>query len=152
MKSIKYAFILTAFCLLSNSCTKQETGPTGPQGPQGAQGPSGNFYTIIDSISAANWKAASSGNLFYYTFSGLQQISQLTSPNTSDVDVYFSQTYSPSNGAYALWTDLPVSSALIQNDNFNFSYSTYTLTILYTNSTAPANAYLYFKIIVITNP
>jgi hypothetical protein len=149
MNSIKYLFVLAAFGFTFSSCTKQEAGPTGPQGPQGSQGPSSNFYTVVDSVSTAQWISVSAINAYKYTFT---PINNLTSPNTSDVDVYLSQTYSPTNGAYAQWFDLPVSNALVSGDNFDFSYNTYNLTIWYTNSAAPANAYLYFKIVIITNP
>jgi len=149
MNKLKYAF-LAAVAFTFNSCTKEIAGPTGPAGAQGAQGPSSNFYTIVDSIKASAWIPVSAISSYEYT---LQPINALTSPNTSDVDVYFSQTYSPTNGGYAQWFDMPVSNALVSGDMFYFSYSTYAVTVWYYNtSSAPANPYIYFKIVIITNP
>jgi hypothetical protein len=148
MKSIKYLFVIAALGLLFNSCTKEVAGPTGPTGPQGAQGPSNNFVTLVDSIPVANWSTSSP---FYATFSNLGLLSE---PNTSNIEVYCSQTYSKSNSGVAQWYDLSCPNVLITGDYMYYSYTTYSLTILYINaaSTAPTNAELYFKIVVITNP
>jgi hypothetical protein len=147
MKSIKYLLVLAAIGFNFSSCTKQVAGPTGPTGATGAQGPVGNFYTIVDSIPASQW--AATGTQFT---ANLPTINFLTAPNTSEVDVYISSTYSKTNQAYALWFDLPLSNYLTAGDNFNFSYNTYNMTIWYTNTSPPANAYLYFKVVVVTNP
>ncbi len=147
MKSIKYLVILSLAGFILNSCTKQVAGPTGKQGPQGQQGPSSNFYVVIDSVPAASW--ASSGLEYYYVFN---PVNNLTDPNTSAVEVYVSQTYSKTDEGYATWFDLPVSNYLTAGDNFNYSYTTYDLTIWYTNVSAPASSWLYFKIVIITNP
>ncbi len=147
MKSIKYLFIIASVSLLFNSCTKQVAGPTGKQGPQGPQGASSNFYVMIDSVSTAQWQTSISS--YYCTFN---PVNYLTQPNTSAVEVYLSQTYSPTNGGFAAWFDLPVSNLLTTGDNFNFSYTTYNLTIWYTNTSPPLNPYIYFKIVIITNP
>ena len=147
MKSIKYLFILATVGLIFNSCTKQVAGPTGKQGAQGPQGPSSNFYVTIDSVPAASW--APTASEFYYTFN---PVNHLTDPNTSSVNVFVSQSYSPSNEGYATWFDLPIYNYLTSGDYFNYSYTTYNLTIWYTNTSAPASAWLYFKIVIITNP
>lgn len=148
MKSIKYVFVIAILGLMFNACTKDVAGPTGPTGPQGAQGPTNNFSYLVDSIPMTAWSTASP---FYATLSNLGLLSE---PTTSNVEIYCSQTYSKSNSGVAEWYNLSCPNVLTTGDYMYYSYTTYSLTIWYTNvaSTAPTNAELYFKIVVITNP
>jgi hypothetical protein len=150
MKTLNYLIIILACTLISNSCTKDVAGPTGPQGQTGPQGPSSSYYVTIDSVAAGSTLWSESTNIAGTTIYTLQvyPTKGLTSPINSIVEVYYSTTYN----TQSTWYELPIGNALSSGDAFDFYYKTYNTYIEYINSTPPANPWIYFKVVVITNP
>jgi hypothetical protein len=145
MKAIKYLFILAVSASIFNSCTKDVAGPTGPTGAQGAQGASSSYTVAIDSAEPNNWSANNAISGFNFT---INNISGLTNPSTSIVDVYYSTSL---NKLSSLYYELPVASSYQTGDAFQYYFDTYSVTVQYIFATAPTQR-LYFKVVVITQP
>jgi hypothetical protein len=148
MKAIKYLFILAASAFIFNSCTKQVAGPAGPNGAQGAQGAASSYYIYVDSVPASGpttWKVDAAINGYSFT---MTNISGLTNPNTSVVEVYYSTSL---NTLSAVWYPIPVASTLNANDFMEYWYEAYTVQVQYIFTSPPVQK-IYFKVVVITNP
>jgi hypothetical protein len=104
-------------------------------------------YVVVDSIAKVQWN--DSTGFSNYTFT---PVNFLTIPDSDIVTVAISQTYSPTNPSYAIWSALPVVNYLSTGDQFSFKFSQYQVKITYTYPTQPTNPWLYFKITVIPPP
>jgi hypothetical protein len=148
MKAIKYIFILAVAAFIFNSCTKNVAGPAGPKGATGPQGNSSSYSVFIDSVEVSapgTWAADPSISGYSFT---MTNISALTNPNTSIVDVYYATSL---NTLSAIWYTLPVSSSLQTGDVFQYYYDAYSVTVQYIFATPPPQK-LYFKVVIITHP
>ncbi|HTA28785.1 MAG TPA: hypothetical protein VK809_13415 [Bacteroidia bacterium] len=145
MKAINYLILLSASILVFASCSKQIAGPTGPTGPAGAQGPAASYTVVFDSVASAGW-----GGTGPYTFS--IPVNAISTTNYNIVEVY----YSINQGSNKTYTEMPVANAFATGDYFFFSYTIYQVNIQYDNSgsnaASTAAPYVYFKVVVITQP
>ena len=145
MKAINYLIIITASVFVFSSCTKQVAGPTGPTGKTGAQGPAAQYTVVFDSVLNTNWVGSNP-----YTFT--IPVNTIALSNYNIVEVY----YSADQIQNKTYTEMPVGNAFNAGDYFFFSYTTYNVYIQYDNSTsnaaAAAGTYMYFKVVVITQP
>jgi hypothetical protein len=147
MKAIKIIFILAASAFILNSCTKQVAGPAGPTGATGPQGASSSYTVYVDSVPAAGPTTWVVNPLGGYSFT-MNNISGLTNPGTSIVNVYFATSL---NTLSAIWYPAPVANSLQAGDFMQYYYDTYTVTMQYLFTSPPAQQ-IYFKVVIITKP